>query len=152
RVVGGDRRRRRGPRHRPRRPRAGVPAVRPRRTRRRRHRTRARHRPLGRGPARRRHPPGRTGHHPRHAPPELIPAPRFRPALEELMNEASVIVVPEHDPAPWPDASRPAPPKTLMAILLSGAAGGIALPTRASGVGFLVVAVVCAACTWWVMG
>jgi hypothetical protein len=63
------------------------------------------------------------------------------------MNETSTI-----RPATWEIPAEAATPKSLAAIGVAGLAGAIALPTRAAGVGFLVVAVVCAACTWWVMG
>src|SRR4051812_14365392 len=63
------------------------------------------------------------------------------------MNETSTI-----RPVTWEIPAEAATPQSLAAIGVAGLAGAIALPTRAAGVGFLVVAVVCAACTWWVMG
>jgi hypothetical protein len=52
----------------------------------------------------------------------------------------------------WRQPAEPAPPKTLLAIAIAGAAGAIALPDKASGVGFLIVALVCAGSTFVVMG
>jgi hypothetical protein len=63
------------------------------------------------------------------------------------MNEASTI-----RPVTWAIPAEAATPKNLAAIGVAGLAGATAMPTREAGVGFLVVAVVCAACTWWVMG
>jgi hypothetical protein len=52
----------------------------------------------------------------------------------------------------WSPPSEPATPKTLLAIGIAGLSGAIALPETASGIGYLVVAVVCAGSAFMVMG
>ncbi|WP_246367978.1 DUF4153 domain-containing protein [Kibdelosporangium persicum] len=52
----------------------------------------------------------------------------------------------------WEKPAEPAPPRTLLAIGIAGAAGAIALPDTPSGIGYLVVALVCAGSAWMVMG
>ncbi|MET0236697.1 MAG: DUF4173 domain-containing protein [Kibdelosporangium sp.] len=51
----------------------------------------------------------------------------------------------------WSRPAEPATPRTLLAIGLAGLAGAIALPDTTAGVGYLVVAVVCAGSAWLVM-
>nr|CEL23388.1 Permease of the drug/metabolite transporter (DMT) superfamily [Kibdelosporangium sp. MJ126-NF4] len=52
----------------------------------------------------------------------------------------------------WEKPERPAPPRTLLAIGIAGLAGAIAVPDTTSGIGYLILAVVCAAAAWMVMG
>ncbi|MCE7009860.1 DUF4173 domain-containing protein [Kibdelosporangium philippinense] len=52
----------------------------------------------------------------------------------------------------WEKPAEPAPPRTLLAIGIAGAAGAIALPETSSGIGFFIVAIVCAIVAWRAMG
>ncbi|WP_221761232.1 DUF4153 domain-containing protein [Kibdelosporangium aridum] len=52
----------------------------------------------------------------------------------------------------WEKPAEPAPPRTLLAIGIAGAAGAVALPETTSGIGYLIVAIVCAGAAWRVMG
>ncbi|MEV4319633.1 DUF4173 domain-containing protein [Actinocrispum sp. NPDC049592] len=67
------------------------------------------------------------------------------------MNEPSVIVVPTRVPITWDVPKEPATPRHLSAIAVAGVVGAIALPTNASGIGYVIVAVACAGSTWWMM-
>ncbi|MBE1470865.1 DUF4153 domain-containing protein [Kibdelosporangium phytohabitans] len=52
----------------------------------------------------------------------------------------------------WERPEKPAPPRTLLAIGIAGAAGAIALPGTTAGIGYPIVAIACAAAAWLVMG
>jgi hypothetical protein len=68
------------------------------------------------------------------------------------MNGTSEITARPRAIATWDLPAEPAAPKVLLASGIAGLSGAIALPGKASGLGYLVVALVCAACTWFVMG
>ncbi|MBP2324756.1 pimeloyl-ACP methyl ester carboxylesterase [Kibdelosporangium banguiense] len=64
-----------------------------------------------------------------------------------------VVVTPARDSMmTWSKPTEPATPKTLLAIGIAGLAGAIALPETYSGIGYFIVAVVCAGSAWMVMG
>jgi hypothetical protein len=71
---------------------------------------------------------------------------------EQLMNQPSVIPVPARSVITWDLPKEPAPPRSLLVIGIAGVLGAIALPTQSAGVGFLIVAVALAGCTWAMMG
>lgn len=69
------------------------------------------------------------------------------------MNAPSVITPATYSTiVRWEKPAEPAPPRTLLAIGIAGAAGAVALPETTSGIGFLVVAIACAGAAWMVIG